>query len=285
MNGTDRKDMQQGASGSRGLGIFAWFGYELPLEESLRSICAAGFTHVLLWWGAFDGDIPLSAQPELARRMGLEVENAHAPFDGCNDLWVPGEAGDAYARGLMRSLEECAAAGVPVLVAHITDGPVATPYSPLGIERLRRVAETAHRTGVTLALENLRRPLYTTDALDALADCPAVGFCYDSGHDRLCPGSKPLPGDYASRIAALHLHDNDGSGDQHRLPFDGGTDWQERMAAIAAGGYGGPVSLEVQAYGGYEQRMDADAFLSRAYAAADRLRTYMAQAAQNGGPR
>lgn len=278
MNGTNAKGEPRNACVPRGLGIFAWFGYDLPLEESLRRISAAGFTHVLLWWGAFDGDVPLAAQPDLARRLGLEVENAHAPFDGCNDLWVPGEAGDAYARGLSRSLEACAAAGVPVLVAHITDGPVATPYSPLGIERLRRVAETAHRVGVTLALENLRRPLYTTDALDALADCPAIGFCYDSGHDRLCPGSKPLPGVYADRLAALHLHDNDGSGDQHRLPFDGATDWKERMAAIAGCGYDGPVSLEVQAYGGYEQRMDADAFLSRAYAAADRLRTYVTQA-------
>lgn len=275
MGRTGAKGTQMEEDIVRGLGIFAWFGYELPLAESLRRIRAAGFTHALLWWGAFDGDMPLLDQPDLVRRLGLEVENAHAPFDGCNDLWVPGEAGEAYARGLIRSLEECAAAGVPVLVAHITDGPNPTPYSPLGVERLRRVAEAAQRTGVTLALENLRRPLYTTDALDALADCPAVGFCYDSGHDRLCPGSRPLPGVYADRLAALHLHDNDGSGDQHRLPFDGGTDWKERMAAVAAGGYAGPVSLEVQAYGGYEQRMDADAFLSRAHAAAEKLRSYM----------
>ena len=61
------------------LGIFAWFGYELPLRESFRLIRAAGFDRVMLWWGEYEGDIPLKDQPDRARRMGLEIENAHAP--------------------------------------------------------------------------------------------------------------------------------------------------------------------------------------------------------------
>ena len=47
----------------RELGIFAWFGYELPLQESLRLIRASGFGRVMLWWGEYDGDIPLKEQP------------------------------------------------------------------------------------------------------------------------------------------------------------------------------------------------------------------------------
>lgn len=70
------------------LGIFAWFGYEMPLKESLRLIKATGFDQVLLWWGEFEGDIPLLKQPETVRRLGLEVENAHAPFQGCNTLSI-----------------------------------------------------------------------------------------------------------------------------------------------------------------------------------------------------
>ena len=58
----------------RPLSIFAWFGYELKLEESFRRIRSAGFDQVLLWWGEFEGDIPLREQPETARRLGLEVD-------------------------------------------------------------------------------------------------------------------------------------------------------------------------------------------------------------------
>mgnify|MGYP005790105137 FL=1 len=105
----------------RELGIFAWFGYELPLQESLRLIRASGFCRVMLWWGEYEGDIPLKEQPERARQMGLEIENAHSPFDGCNTLWLPGEDGDRYAASLIACLEGCAETGVPVLVAHLTD--------------------------------------------------------------------------------------------------------------------------------------------------------------------
>ena len=106
-----------------GFGIFAYFGYDLPLEESLRRLAAAGFDTVSLFWGAFDGGPPLHRQPELARRAGLRVENAHAPFDGVNALWTPGDDGDRYAASLVEALEGCAASGVPVLVAHLTDAP------------------------------------------------------------------------------------------------------------------------------------------------------------------
>ena len=41
-----------------GFGIFAYFGYDLPLEESLRRLAAAGFDTVSLFWGAFDGGPP-----------------------------------------------------------------------------------------------------------------------------------------------------------------------------------------------------------------------------------
>ena len=39
--------------GSRmtGFGIFAYFGYDLPLEESLRRLAAACFDTVSLFWG------------------------------------------------------------------------------------------------------------------------------------------------------------------------------------------------------------------------------------------
>lgn len=47
----------------RPLSIFAWFGYELKLEDSFRRIRAAGFDEVFLWWGEFEGDIPLREQP------------------------------------------------------------------------------------------------------------------------------------------------------------------------------------------------------------------------------
>lgn len=255
----------------RPLGIFAWFGYELPLEESLRRIKAAGFDQVLLWWGEFEGDIPLLDQPDTVRRLGLAVENAHAPFDGCNELWLPGERGERYVHLLNDCIDGCAATGIPVLVVHLTDEANPPPYSVYGLDRVRRVIAYAEDKGVELAFENLRHVPHLQAVMETCKS-PMVRFCYDSGHHNGWCREEPFLQKYGSRLSALHLHDNDRVWDYHRLPFDGNTDWATVTRQIAETGYQGGVSLEVQAFQGYEQRMDAEAFLQRAYTAAVRVR-------------
>lgn len=253
------------------LGIFAWFGYELPLAESLRHIRAAGFDQVLLWWGEFEGDIPLMEQPDTVRRLGLQVENAHAPFQGCNSLWVDGLEGDAYVDSLINCINGCADTGVPTLVVHLTD--LANP--PIchmrGVERLKRAVEAAEKRQVVLAFENLRHTPHLFTVMKNFTS-PYVGFCYDSGHHNgWCQGA-PFLKKFGSRLAALHLHDNNRIKDLHNLPFDGNIHWRELAKKLAATGYCGGVSLEVQAFG-YEKRMGVDEFLERAYRSAYKVRS------------
>lgn len=251
-------------------GLYAWFGYELPLAASLERIREAGFDAVSLWWADAPDGLTRTAQADLARKTGLTVENAHAPFDGCNDLWVPGLRGDEAAAGLLACVSDCAVARVPVLVVHLTDGPAPPPDSSVGLERLRPVVDTAERLGVKLAFENLRHIPHLRKVLDAF-DSPCVGLCYDSGHHHGWGREADWLADYGSRLFTLHLHDNDGKQDSHSLPFDGGIDWRPLARKIARTGYTGPTSLEVQAGGGYEERMPAAAFLQRAADAAARI--------------
>ena len=74
----------------RELGIFSWFGYELPLSERLDLIAAAGFESTCLWFGP-EEKLVVSDQadqmPKLARQSGLRVDNIHVPQVGCNSLW------------------------------------------------------------------------------------------------------------------------------------------------------------------------------------------------------
>lgn len=257
-------------SGGFPISLFAWFGYELPLEESLKKIRNAGFDAVLLWWGDPIGGLSRVAQAELARQSGLEVENAHAPYDRCNALWRPGRAGEQAAAELIACVEDCAAAAVKTLVIHLTDGASPPPCSPLGPDRLRPVVKAAERLGIRLAFENLRHPPHLRQVLDAF-NSPAVGLCYDSGHHHGWGRETDWLKEYGSRLFALHLHDNDGTQDSHAIPFDGGIDWQALAARIAATGYMGPTALEVEAGAWYEDCMPADAFLHRAAQAAARI--------------
>jgi len=248
----------------RSAGIFVWFGYDLSFEEALRKIKANGFETVLLWWGEFEGSVPLKKQPEVVQKLGLSVENAHAPYLGCNDLWLPGEQGILYANQLVSCIKGCSEAGVPTLVVHLTDRDEPIPCDRIGLERLKPVVEAAEQYRVTLAFENLQQIVHLETVLDTFSS-PYVGFCYDSGHHNCCFKDLPLLNKYGDRLVALHLHDNDSTADQHKLPFDGNINWKSFTQAIRKIGYRGSLTLEVQTYNGYEQQMDADAFLKKAF--------------------
>ena len=48
-----------------------------------------------------------------------------------------------------------------------------------------------------------------------------------------------------SLVEVLHLHDNDGIKDQHKMPKTGVLDWADIISALGEIGYGGCYNLEV----------------------------------------
>lgn len=66
----------------RKLGIFSWFGYDLPLAERLELIAAAGFESTFLWLEPEEslvGRNQADLMPELARRQGLSRSTTYTP--------------------------------------------------------------------------------------------------------------------------------------------------------------------------------------------------------------
>jgi len=254
------------------LSIFSWFGYrELPPAESLRLIRQAGFEGVLLWWDTIEG-VDYRDMPALARREGLWVENIHAPFDSGNALWEDSAAGQTILELYLRCVDDCAAFEIPTMVIHPAMTQPAPPMNPIGIERFKRIAERAERRNVNVAVENMRgaQAIARGEWVLEQIDSPRLGFCYDNGHHhaRHAPEADTLS-KFGHRLMSLHLHDNDGTDDQHLLLFDGTVDWQEQMKAIAATGYQEPTTLEVMNEG--YAHLPPAAFLAIAYERAKRL--------------
>jgi sugar phosphate isomerase/epimerase len=79
----------------------------------------------------------------------------------------------------------------------------------------------------------------------------------------------------------VHLHDNDTTADQHRLPFAGTVDWQRLCAILAVSSYDRCVSMEVS------MRSDAwqseEVFLGRAFEAGRTLGSMLAAAYSRDG--
>lgn len=231
--------------------LYQYFGYELPLKERFAMIRAAGFDAVGLWrddWFGWTGHRDFA---DLARSAGLAIADGHAPFvrdyDFVNALWLDNLDGEATMETYLRTIDEAALDGVPNLILHIQDYG-APPPNELGLGRIRRLVGTAEDRGVVLALENIYDYKYLTYVFERVVS-PNLGFCYDAGHRNCNEPDAGLLSLFGDKLVALHLHDNDGTGDQHRIPFEGGIDWPEQMRRIADTGYTGPTTLECTAGG------------------------------------
>lgn len=200
-------------------------------EEKLHVIKEAGFDFVCLSRSMFSGR---GATPELCRRAGIPFDNVHLTCSDTSLIWFPGEEGEAICGRYCSEIEQAAAAGVKTGIAHVTWKrlPVPPDDPSEGLRRYEKIWNTARRCGFTVAVENSAHAKPLRDVLDRFGD--PFRFCFDSGHRNCFTPEEDFLADYGGRLAATHLHDNDGSTDLHMLPFDGRTDWDSVAKALAA---------------------------------------------------
>lgn len=203
------------------LSIFSWYSYPDTIEERLKAIKQAGFDATMLWWAEEDKH----TQPDLARSIGLEVENIHAPFKNVNSLWHDGIDGDDYLNVLMKCVEDCMIHEIPTMVVHITGFSDPPELTGIGLDRVKRLVDHAERKHVNLAFENLHY-LQHLDYILKNFNSDRVGFCYDSGHENWNHPTANCLSKYGDKLMALHLDDNFGNADTHLLPFDGNVNWE-----------------------------------------------------------
>ena len=157
-----------------------------------------------------------------------------------------------------------------MVVMHLTDKNEEPQRTEIGLDRLSEIAEHAKTFGIKVAFENTRFMGWTEYVLENITD-ENVGFCFDSGHYHVHFDDTLDFSRFSGRIFAVHLHDNDKSGDQHLLPFDGTLDWDNVVKALKINGYGGSVTLEICRRDEY-LATDIDAFYKKGYEIGKKLR-------------
>lgn len=239
---------------------------DIPVAFSTGSLYTFGLERVFAWTSeaGFDGvevmmdDRWDTHQPEyvgdLARRYSLPVLAVHPPI--YSGVWRLSKD-----ETLVRSAKLAVALGAPVLVAH--------PPRPARLAAWESgpLAE-ARRMGVAVAVENMprsgrarsgRRGRRSASLLrlggerssylpEHLARFEAVtldtSHVAASGLDVMDFYRKVGPS-----LRHVHLSDSDGSGgDQHRVPGRGNLPLRGLLAALAADGYAGAVSLELKPF-------------------------------------
>ena len=244
----------------------------------MRRIADAGFSHVH-WCHQWCTDF-LYAECEVKqiaawlRDFGLALLDLHGS-SGKEKCWADSEE---YRRRagveLVRNrLEMTARLGGEVVIMHTvpelnSDGSIPEPLK----KSLDELEPHARKLGVRIAVENGRWPVLRA-ILNAYAPDYA-GLCYDSGHGHNDGAGLDNLEELKHRLISVHLHDNDGKSDQHRLPFSGTIDWERLAGILATSAYTKCISMESNM--GQEGISGEDEFLAKAFAAGERLSAMVA---------
>ncbi|MBQ2945003.1 MAG: sugar phosphate isomerase/epimerase [Clostridia bacterium] len=182
----------------------------------------------------------LSLEHEIAKRHGVEIYQTHGPWR------IPIDDSTEETRAERMEKMKLALKGTRVLGAKCM---VIHPIMPFGtddIEKhkeaetkalntvfMRELASTAEQEGVTLCLENLPFPSFSLAKPDKVCELireinsDFCKMCFDAGHANVFPELTVANEmkKHGALIRALHLHDNDGHGDNHLMPCFGRLDW------------------------------------------------------------
>lgn len=226
---------------------------DIPLTEQLALVQQAGFDAYFFEWSREQDNAAIVAEGE---RLGMTLQSIHAPFTLVKHLWGEDEAAAREALNeQLECLRDCAKFGAPIMVAHVFIGFKDHTPTQVGIERYGVLVQEAEKLGVKLAFENTEGEEYLEALMHAFRTSPAVGFCWDSGHEMCYNHSKDMLALYGDKLLCTHLNDNlgikDFNGeityldDLHLLPFDGIADWDDIALRLDRCNFKGIMTFEL----------------------------------------
>ena len=201
----------------------------------------------------------LLQERQLAEQAGIEINQVHGPWRWPPEDFAPENRMERMEK-MQRSIRAASLLGAKNWVVH--------PLMPFGIEDIdsgneqdtwdinvefmQRLLITAKEYDVTICLENMPMPKFSIGSVsDVLRFVKTMNdshfkICLDTGHVAVFPGESPSNAlrELGSEVRALHIHDNDGKSDLHKIPYDGIIDWEDFAQALQEVGYQGVFSYE-----------------------------------------
>lgn len=199
----------------------------------------------------------MKEEKRLADAAGIRFSQIHGPCFGAGE----DDALDWENRltKCRRALRGAALLGSPCMVLHPIMHSAAAAYGGESLQErnqlfLQTLLPDMERYGVTVCMENmpmkwLKEVATPAEMLQLVerVNHPLVQVCLDTGHSIIWgvqPGEAVRL--LGTHLRALHVHDNDGVGDSHAIPFYGVGRWDDFASALQEVGFAGSVSLEAE---------------------------------------
>jgi len=219
----------------------------------LKMIADEGFSHIH-WCHQWNtdflySDCEIEQIEKWLKEYGLKLTDLHASV-GPEKNWGSLIEYERQAGVLLvkNRLDMTACLGGAAIVMHLPPGIFIEQDKEKCWEQLFRSLDTlepyAKERNIKIAVENGDFPslnkVFTKYGKDF------IGLCYDCGHGNLLPGETGIDEleKVKDRLIATHLHDNDGTKDQHKLIFSGSINWKRLAGVIASSAYKKWLNME-----------------------------------------
>lgn len=187
-------------------------------------------------------------------RDDQEVWSVHAPFGNGLDLASPDENTRVQSvKDTVSAAKLAGELGARVLTVH--PGLELPNMEPRSIRlqasgrSMAEIADVCAGIGVRVAVEILPRKCIG-NSLDELftileaADRPNIGVCLDSNHTFPASALPDVVRKLGSKLATLHISDDDNVDERHWLPMKGVIEWPAFIRTLIEIGYSGPFMYE-----------------------------------------
>ena len=204
-------------------------------------------------------DAYLTEERRLAEDAGIVISQVHGPW-----RWPPQDATEEDRAERMekmkRSIRGTAVLGCKNWIVH--------PIMPYGINELgtddaqktwdlnvvfmRELLACAKEHDIIICFENMPMPNFSLGSVEAIMrfvnemNDDHFRVCLDTGHVNVFPGQTLYDAVHmiGDKLQALHVHDNSGKSDEHKLPWLGTADWEGFGRALREIGFDGVFSYE-----------------------------------------
>ena len=269
------KRVEKQIMGKIGINYYNYAG--MGCEDYLCLLKETGFDSIFTGHFTMDEGEEKSIEKivKAARRLNLEVESTHAPFDGINAIWEKTDKAQAMLGRLKKCVDECAENGIPVAVIHLSSGNDAPCVNEAGRANIEKLVDYSLKKGVKLAFENLRNIANLTFVMEQYKNEKQIGFCWDTGHENCFTQGIEFMPLFGTKLLCTHIHDNMGIKDQdmHLIPFDGNINFDRASELLSIYAEDITTTLEVfpESYKEAHYRykgLSINEFYTRAYNAA-----------------
>ncbi len=186
-------------------------------------------------------------------RPRVEFWSVHAPYGlYCNPSSPEAEAREGALAGFLDTFGVANRLGARVVIVHpgidfVYDSPRDRMLA-YAAETLRRAAEIAGESGITIGIEPLPKreigsSLDEVLRLVEMIGLANVGITFDTNHVFPPEAMPDLIRKAGELIVNVHVSDQDGV-ERHWLPFEGRLGWPAVLAALKDAGYAGPLVYE-----------------------------------------